>query len=68
MAVNRQRKSYLSPRLIDSLQLFLERELLTASVVDQVSPVETAGQSIDGIYDGGEKASPSATFNYDWED
>lgn len=60
------RHRYEIPVILWRGEILLERDILTASVVDDVAPVETSGQQINGIYDGTDTNVSSATFNYDW--
>lgn len=60
------KRPYVPPDVLFQAEMCLERSLL-ASVVEDVAPVETAGQEINGLYDGANKTDPSKpTFNYDW--
>ena len=55
---------YAPPAVLQTVFICLERDLLTPSVVKDIKPVETAGQKVDGEYNG----SDSNTFNFDWND
>ena len=58
-----QKQRYAPPAVLQALGIRLERNFME-SIVDDVKPVETAGQKVDGEYDG----SNSNTFNFDWSD
>ena len=62
------RKRYMPPILIQQMEICLEGNLLTGSVVDKVQPVQTVGQKTDGIYDAADTDPVTATFNYEWGD
>ena len=58
------KRHFVHPVLLQQVEILLEKDLLTGSVVEYIDSVETAGQKTDGDY----TASDHSTFNYDWLD
>lgn len=58
-----KQKDYQSPAVLNKMDIHLERSILTASVIDSISSIETGGQSVGSVYEG----SSSGTFNHNWE-
>ena len=54
---------YSAPRVLEKVSVFLDREILVASVVDKVPTIESKGQDIVQ-YD---YSDPSNNFNHTWE-
>ena len=59
----RQKEKYIRPIVTDSMELALESAILSASVVDSISSVKTAGQEVENF-----DMSPSSDFNTSWEE
>jgi hypothetical protein len=61
-AMKQTRKEYISPAVIERLELELENPILGGSVVDNVQAVKSAGQAVDEVnmLDSG--------FNSNWEE
>ena len=56
------KEQYIRPIVTDSLELALESAILSASVVDSISSVKTAGQEVEDFNMSGEDG-----FNTSWE-
>ena len=59
------KKQYYPPCVLKKVKLCTEQDILTVSVADKVSSVETAGQENAGFYDTTVEGS---TFNHQWGD
>ena len=59
----RQKEKYIRPIVTDSMELALESAILSASVVDSISSVKTAGQEVENFNMSGEDG-----FNTSWEE
>ena len=58
------KKRYSAPRVVQSVGVALERDLLVfGSIVDWIYPVETTGSEVDHVYDFSDN-----TFNHEWKD
>ena len=61
------KQCYTPPRVLQETEVLLERNLL-GSVVEQIYPVETAGQEIEGFFDSESDGTSPSTFNHTWGD
>ena len=57
------KEQYIRPIVTDSMELALESAILSASVVDSISSVKTAGQEVENF-----DMSSSSGFNTSWEE
>ncbi len=58
-------KKYTRPAIFKVVRVEQEYDTITASVVDNVSGIETGGQDVGGFFDD---SNPGSTFNHDWGD
>lgn len=58
------KEQYIRPIVMDSMELALESAILSASVVDSISSVKTAGQEVENF---DMSPTPSSDFNTSWE-
>ena len=58
----RYKEQYIRPIVTDSMELALESAILSASVVDSISSVKTAGQEVEDFNMSGNE------FNSSWEE
>lgn len=60
-----RKKEYRQPRVAAQTEIILEHDFMKASIVDNISKVETTGQKVEN-YDFG--ADNTQSFNFTWEE
>lgn len=62
-----KRRLYMTPSVIEGVEIRLERDLLIGSIVDWALPVETAGLENGGFFNYESDSFSDSTFNHQWE-